>query len=81
MLGKYSLLAALDDDRFNPISLDEISKLKVGISLLVNFSEKPLKNPLKWHIGKHGVDMEITYKGKQYSSTFLPEVAEEEGWD
>jgi AMME syndrome candidate gene 1 protein len=52
----------------------------VAVSLLVNFSS-PLKNALKWRVGKHGVDMSLSYNGKHYSSTFLPEVAKEEGWD
>ena len=81
VLSEYALLAAIDDDRFEPISEDEVSSLTVAVSLLVNFSDKPLRNPLKWTVGKHGVDMELIYKGKHYSSTFLPEVAEEEGWD
>ena len=27
------------------------------------------------------MDMQLTHKGKSYQSTFLPEVAQEEGWD
>jgi AMMECR1 domain-containing protein len=49
--------------------------------LLVNFSEKPLENNLEWEIGRHGIDMDLKYKRKHYSATFLPEVAAEEGWD
>lgn len=81
VLGEYALLAALEDDRFEPITTRELPLLTVAVSLLVNFSDKPLRNPLKWTVGKHGVDMEVLYQGKRYSSTFLPEVAEEEGWD
>jgi len=81
VLGEYALLAALDDDRFDPISLDEVPKLSVTVSLLINFADKPLKDPLQWQVGKHGVDMDLLHKGKRYQSTFLPEVAEEEGWD
>ena len=74
------MLAALDDDRFNPITIDEVSQLHVAVSLLVNFSE-PLVDNLDWEVGRHGVDMDLCFKGKNYSSTFLPEVAAEEGWD
>ena len=56
-------------------------KLHVAVSLLVNFSDKPLRNPLGWEVGRHGVDMDLHHNGRQYSSTFLPEVAAEEGWD
>ena len=53
--------------------------MNVGLSLLVNFT--PIKDPLDWEVGKHGVEIEFMVKGRNYSSTFLPEVAEEQGWD
>ncbi len=53
----------------------------MGLSLLVNFSKKPLADPFDWTVGKHGVSMQLKHAGKVYESTFLPEVAEEEGWD
>ena len=74
------MLAAFEDDRFEPLKYSEVPKLQVGLSLLVNFSKKPLKNNLDWIVGKHGVQMELKYDGQVYDSTFLPEVAEEEGW-
>lgn len=80
ILGRYALIAAQEDDRFNPIREKEISKLSVGLSLLTNFS-KPLRDPLEWEVGKHGVTLELMHKGVLYESTFLPEVPLEEGWD
>ena len=79
LLGKYALISALEDDRFDPISLKEVKSLSVGLSLLVNF--KKIKNPLDFEIGKHGVEIEFKAEGETFSSTFLPEVMEEEGWD
>ena len=37
---------------------------------------------MDWIVGTHGIDIEFEDKnGTNYSATFLPEVAEEEGWD
>lgn len=69
----------MEDDRFAPISLSEVHQLAVGLSLLTNFTD--IDDPFDWEVGKHGIEIEITFKGKHYSATFLPEVAEEEGWD
>lgn len=56
-MGKYSLISALQDDRFDPISRSELPELQVGVSLLVNFTE--IKNPLEWEVGKHGIEIEF----------------------
>lgn len=37
ILGKYALISALQDDRFDPISIKELPKLTACVSLLVNF--------------------------------------------
>ena len=61
---------------------EELTNLHVSLSLLVRFSKEPLKNPLNWKVGKHGVSLELTgADGEEYESTFLPEVAKEEKWD
>ena len=77
---RYALISALKDDRFPPINIKEIPTLNCEISLLVNFEK--VKNALDWEVGKHGI--EINFKDKNdfdYSATFLPDVAEEQGWD
>ena len=52
----------------------------MGLSLLVNF--QPIDEPLNWEVGKHGIEIDFTDdKGREYGSTFLPEVAQEQGWD
>ena len=81
ILGKYALHSALRDDRFDPIDISEVPHLTVGVSLLVNFTE--IQDPLSWEVGKHGVSIEFDspFGKKSYSSTFLPEVPAEEGWD
>ena len=81
ILGKYALISALNDDRFDPVQIHEVKHLSVGVSLLVNFT--PIDDPFKWEVGKHGIEIEFTapHSTRVYSSTFLPEVAEEQGWN
>ena len=74
-LKKYALIAALEDDRFPPISEKEISKLNCSVSLLVNFEEA--KDCYDWEIGKHGIQIKFGH----YSATFLPEVPVEHKMD
>ena len=74
-LKKFALTAALQDDRFPPISEKEIKNLNCGISLLVNFEKA--KDCWDWEIGKHGIDIQFGY----YSATFLPEVPVEHNMD
>ena len=71
-MGQYALISALEDDRFDPVTIEELPKMSIGLSLLVNF--KSIANPLNWQVGKHGVEIDFKVKGRKYSSTFLPEV-------
>ena len=73
------MVSSLEDTRFPPVALKEVKDLNVGLSLLVNF--QPIKDPLDWTVGKHGIEIDFKVKGQEYGSTFLPEVAEEQGWD
>ena len=75
----YSLISAFKDDRFPPISMKEVPYLSVNVSLLQDFEK--IKDPYDWEIGKHGVQIDFKANGKDYGSTFLPEVAKEQGWD
>ena len=81
VLKEYALISSQEDDRFGPISLKELPNLQVAVSLLVNFKHLPNDKLLNgWTVGKHGI--EISFEADDYySATFLPEVAEEEGWD
>ncbi len=76
-MGRYALISALNDDRFEPIEMHEIKHLSVAVSLLVNFT--PIDDPFAWEVGKHGVEIEFTspHGSRVYSSTFLPDVASE----
>lgn len=87
-LEKYSLIAALEDTRFPPISKDELPKLKCSTNLLQHFKviydgrwkRGSINN---WEIGKHGIELRFKHPkiGKLLSATFLPEVMVEQKWN
>ncbi|KYQ93368.1 DUF51 family protein [Tieghemostelium lacteum] len=77
-LNKFSLTSALKDDRFSPISAKELPSLHCAVSLLVDFEDA--KDVWDWEIGTHGIWIEFSDQGYTRNSTYLPEVAEEQGW-
>ena len=78
-LGKYAVVSAVQDTRFSPISKKELPSLSVAVSILHNF-EKNRKWD-EWQVGKHGIEIEFEVSDRMYRGTFLPEVAEEQGWN
>ena len=78
-VGDYALISALNDRRFSPISLSELSLLRVSVSLLVNY--ELARDVFDWSIGKHGILIKFEARGIHYNATYLPEVAKEQGWD
>ena len=78
-LKKYALISALKDTRFSPISLNELNQLHVAVSLLTQFEDA--EHPLDWSVGVHGIEIDFQHRQSDYGATFLPEVAEEQGWD
>lgn len=79
VVPKYALISAFEDTRFPPIDEREISDLQVSVSLLTNFTERATVHD--WEVGRHGVQINVTRGTRRFSSTFLPEVAKEQGWD
>ena len=80
-LRKYALMSAFEDDRFEePINKNELKNLNCEVSLLIKFEKA--KDAMDWEVGTHGIDIEFEDdEGQIFSATFLPEVAEDEGWD
>lgn len=72
--------SAFDDTRFSPITLRELPTLQCAVTLLTNFEPTPNNDPLDWDIGTHGLRLSFTYHGRRYGSTYLPDVAREQGW-
>ena len=79
-LRDYTIISSKDSRFPYPIGLNELPNLNCEVSLLVNFEQA--KNPYDWEIGKHGIDIKFEdEEGEFHSATYLPEVAEEQGWD
>lgn len=62
--------SALHDQRFPAVRPIEVEDIDIEISVLL--PERPIKDPLDWELGKHGI---IVRRGWQ-QATFLPQVAE-----
>jgi len=77
-LKDYTIKSALEDTRFSPVMASEITQLQCAVSLLMNFTSAA--HLYDWIIGTHGLRIEFVAGGRRYSSTYLPEVAAEQGW-
>lgn len=74
-LREYAVIAALEDHRFSPMSLSDLPKITCTVSLLHSFEKCGGWND--WEVGRHGVRLRF----RHHRATFLPSVAEEQGWD
>lgn len=79
-IANYALVAALEDSRFPPITIKELPHLTCTVTILAHFEDITL-NPMDWVVGTHGIHLVFSYNGRNHSSTFLPEVAQEQKWD
>jgi uncharacterized protein (TIGR00296 family) len=70
--------SAFDDTRFNPISSRELPHLECLVTLLTDF--EPISDPMDWEIGLHGLRISFVHNNRRYGSTYLPDVAREQGW-
>lgn len=77
-LPQYALISALEDTRFPPISRRELPSLQVAVTLLTDFEEAA--DARDWEVGTHGIRLSFQDKGRRYGSTYLPDVASEQGW-
>lgn len=74
-LQEMAEAAALEDPRFPPVSPAELNEINIEVSVL---TQPVLVNDLeKIEMGKHGVI--IKHNGRE--GVFLPQVAEEQGYD
>lgn len=75
---EYALISALNDHRFPPISKTELPTLQAAVTLLTDF--EAVEDPYDWEVGTHGVRLSFQDRGRRYGSTYLPDVAAEQGW-
>lgn len=78
-LAFYALTSALGDVRFNPVTLSEVPKLGVAVTLLTDF--ETCADPMDWELGVHGIRISFYHHHKRFSATYLPDVAVEQGWN
>ena len=78
-LQSYSLTSAFEDTRFSPIPSALISSLSCSLTLLANF--EPCSDAMDWVLGRHGLRISFTYRGRRHGATYLPDVAVEQGWN
>lgn len=75
-LSEYALRSSMQDKRFSPVKLDEVSSLTCKISILYQF--EVCADPYDWEVGVHGILVSFSdAEGKAYSATYLPEVPPE----
>jgi uncharacterized protein (TIGR00296 family) len=80
VLKNYTYNSALHDHRFPPIAEQEMPQLQCSVSLLTNY--EAAADVYDWQIGKHGLMINFSdSRGTKYSATYLPEIAEEQGWN
>ncbi|CAG9461205.1 unnamed protein product [Pedinophyceae sp. YPF-701] len=71
-------LASARDRRFKPITYNELESLSCSVSLLHSFEECAAWDD--WVVGRHGIIIRFTAGHGEFSATFLPGVAAEQGW-
>jgi len=72
---EMAVAAASRDTRFDPLSLEELDRLHIEISVLG--LPEPVRDPKEVEVGRHGI---IVSKG-YYKGLLLPQVPVEHGWD
>ena len=79
-VGYYAKRSAFKDRRFKPIAAKELSSLRVSVSLLVKYEKA--KDAFDWELDRHGIIIEFAdSSSRHYSATYLPHVAQEQGWN
>jgi len=74
LVGMMAIQAAFEDPRFRPVTLEEVPKIEIEISVLTPM--KQVSGPGEIEVGRDGV---LLQKGRA-SAVFLPQVAPEQGW-
>jgi uncharacterized protein (TIGR00296 family) len=77
-IPEYAVISAIHDTRFSPISAKELPDLQVAVTLLTDFEE--VSDAYDWELGVHGIRLSFRDGGRRYGSTYLPDVASEQGW-
>lgn len=75
ILSIDSLISALKDSRFSPITYTELVDLSCAVSILKNFEKR--SHWMDWEVGTHGIWIEfMDNRGSLQTATYLPEVCQ-----
>ncbi|KAJ3564485.1 hypothetical protein NPX13_g7826 [Xylaria arbuscula] len=77
-IASYAITSAIHDTRFDPIAKRELPSLEVAVTLLTDFED--CEDAMDWELGTHGIRISFVDRGRRYGSTYLPDVAPEQGW-
>ncbi|KAK5625198.1 hypothetical protein RRF57_000914 [Xylaria bambusicola] len=77
-ISSYAITSAIHDTRFDPITKRELPTLEVAVTLLTDFED--CDDAMDWELGTHGIRISFVDRGRRYGSTYLPDVASEQGW-
>ncbi|KUI56401.1 hypothetical protein VP1G_03725 [Cytospora mali] len=78
-LSSYAVIAALHDSRFHRVTSRELPSLQCAVTLLTDFEDAD--HLMDWEVGVHGIRISFQFEGRRYGSTYLPDVAKEQGWN
>jgi AmmeMemoRadiSam system protein A len=76
LIPEMAVASGFQDPRFPPLRKEELERLEIEISVYLS-DVVALDDPSEYQVGKHG----IIFRKGGYTSTFLPHVAVEQGWD
>jgi len=74
VIQEMSIASSTQDSRFSRVSVQELDKIHIEISVLTPL--RKIKDISEIKLGKHGIYLKKGYQ----SGTFLPQVATETGW-
>ncbi|KAL8593820.1 hypothetical protein ACOMHN_064017 [Nucella lapillus] len=77
-LADMAIDSAIRDRRYAAISMQEVPELVCSLSILLRFEQA--QHCFDWEVGVHGIRIFLQTPQGTLSSTFLPEIASDNGW-
>ncbi|KAH7673210.1 AMMECR1 domain containing protein [Aphelenchoides avenae] len=77
-LQQFALASAFEDQRFEPLTIDEVPLLQCSVNL--PYGIEPISDYRDWIIGVHGLRVHLTDEGEEPTAFYLPEVPREKEW-
>ena len=69
-------LSEFDSDEFEDVPPPKRQKLSEDVA-----EDHESDDAMDWELGTHGIRISFTERGRRYGSTYLPDVAPEQGWN